>query len=274
MYSVCLLELKRCLRRIEFKFVFVILLSLTVTAHLIQCSNYFGSTLSYLRPYDEMTFIVGNYVSHIFSIFIILTPLLSSFIYSDNYFMDRKKGTLSLLVTRTKRQNVIIAKAFTVTCITFISFFVVLSINFLLTYITFPEKGGDNMYALPAYDLGIQRYNSLYAFDLLALNHPFGYSLLYAFLISLFAGMIALLSFSIMTLTTKNRYLTIVGLFVGLIVIDLLFSFLDIFKYGWTNTFLTDSLGPEWTPFAWIIGLLAFSVLLLTISNKKRDLIN
>ncbi|MBO0588371.1 MULTISPECIES: hypothetical protein [unclassified Sporosarcina] len=273
MYNVCLLELKRCLRRIEFKFVFVILLLLPVVAHLIQCAIYFGKTFSYLRPYEEMTFIVGNYVSHIFSIFIILTPLLSSFIYSDNYFIDRKKGILTLLVTRTKRQYVLIAKAFTVTFVTFFSFFVVLCINFLLTYITFPEKGGDNMYALPAYDTGLQGYNSLYAFDLLSLNHPFGYSLIYAFLVSLFAGMVALLSFSIMTLTTKNRYLTVIGLFVGLIVIDLLFSFLGFFNYGWTSVFFSNSLVPEWAPFAWIIGLFAFSVLLL-IRAKKSDVMN
>lgn len=270
MYSVILLELKRCFRRIEFKFVFVILLLFSVVAHLIQCANYFGITFSYLRPYEEMTFIVGNYVSHIFSIFIILTPLLTSFIYSDNYFSDRKKGTLTLLVTRTKHRYVLIAKAVTVTFVTFFSFFVILCINMLLTYITFPENGGDNMYALPAYDIGLQRYDSMYAFDLLALNHPFGYSFFYVLLLSLFAGMVALFSFSVMTLTTKNRYLTIVGIFVGLIVIDLAFSFFGVFYYGWTSVFASDSLGAEWAPFAWIIGLLAFSLFLL-IKAEKSD---
>lgn len=274
MYGMCILEFKRCLHRIEFKFIFITLLLITVTAHIVQCAQFYGYSFSYLRSYTEMTFVLSNYANYIFSSFIVLTPLLASFIYSDNYFIDRTRGTLPLLVTRTKHRNVFIAKAFTVTVITFFSFFVVIVINFLLTYLTFPSSGGDSMFALPAYDIGLQRYNSLYAFDLLALNHPFAYSFLYAFLISLFAGAIALLSFSMMTLITKNRYLVIIGLFVGLIVADLLFSFLGFFNYGWTNTFIPYNTGPEWAPFVWIISLFAISTLLLIISAKKSDVMN
>ena len=274
MYRLYSIEVQKCVRRIEFKFIFLILLLITIGAHVIQCLEFYGSNFNNLRPAKDMNFLVGNYVASYFSTLLVLTPLLSSFIYSDNFLTDRIRGILPLLSTRMKYTRIIGAKASAVFTIAFVSFFTVLMLNIFLTFLAFPSEGGDDMFALPAYDIGIQRFDATYAFDFLALNSPISYSVLHIILISFFAGVVALFSFAVMTLVTKNRYIIIIGIFVFLIVLNLLFAFVGFFNLGWSEAFSPNNIGSEWIPFVWIIVLLISSLLIMIISSRKGEVMD
>lgn len=273
MYQLYRIELKKSVSRIEFKFIFVILLALSVGAHLVNSFQFYDVTFDYLRPAKDMTLVVGNYVSFFFSTLVVLTPVLSSFIYSDNYVVDRIRGTFSLLLTRAKYSHLLWAKAMAVITVSFTSFFLVLMLNLLFTYITFPQAGGDDMYALPAYDIGLQRFDSNFAFDLLSLNSPLAYAVFYSFLLSLFASSSALFTFALTTVVSINRYFTIIGTFVFLIILNIFLSFIGFFPWGWSSVFSPNSLAGEWAPFVWIICITVSSFFIIFASTKKGEVI-
>lgn len=218
MWELYLNELRKGFRRIEVRFISMLFLLICILAFLVNCLEFYGTSFSFIRRASQMTIMISCYSSYFLSLITMLLPLLAGFLYSDNFILEKNNGTLSLLLTRTSLKRIMVSKVFAVMTLPFVISFFSLSVNILLTYFTFPSIAGDSDLSFPAYDIGLNQYSSLYAFDLLRLNSEWGYTYFYVLLISLFASVLAVFIFSVVNWVGKNSYLTIIGIFIGFIM--------------------------------------------------------
>lgn len=273
MWELYLNELRRGCRRIEVRFISMMLLFICILAFLVNCLEFYGTSFSFIRKASQMTIMISCYSSYFLSLITILLPLLAGFLYSDNFILEKNNGTLSLLLTRTSLKRIMLSKVFAVVTLPFVISFFSLSVNILLTYFTFPSVAGDSDLSFPAYDIGLNQYSSLYAFDLLRLNSEWGYTYLYVLLISLFASVLALFIFSLVNLVGKNSYLTIIGVFMTLIISGLVLALAGAERWSWHIAFRPYAIGSAITPFLWLLGLGGIASGLLIIYTRRVELI-
>ena len=273
MLGLYLNELKKGINRIEFRFIWIMFLVLCISAFFVNCLEFYGASCSFIRKASQMNIITSSYSTYFLSLVTVLLPLLSGFLYSDNLALEKNGGTLSLLLTRTSLKKIMLSKIFAVLTIPFVISFFSLNVNILLTYFAFPNFGGDNVLNLPAYDIGIQQYSPLYAFDLLRLNSEWGYTYIYVFLISLFASILSLFSFAVVNFINKNCYLTIIGIFIVFVIIGMVLGLLGLGNLSWHVAFNSNALGSALTPFIWLLGLSMIAIGLIIAYSKKMELI-
>ena len=262
MLGLYLNELKKGINRIEFRFIWIMFLVLCISAFFVNCLEFYGASFSFIRKASQMNIITSSYSTYFLSLVTVLLPLLSGFLYSDNLALEKNGGTLSLLLTRTSLKKIMLSKIFAV-----------LTIPFVISFFTFPNFGGDNVLNLPAYDIGIQQYSPLYAFDLLRLNSEWGYTYIYVFLISLFASVLSLFSFAVVNFINKNCYLTIIGIFIVFVIIGMVLGLLGLGNLSWHVAFNSNALGSTLTPFIWLLGLSMIAIGLIIAYSKKMELI-
>ena len=164
--NVIKFELSHCLKRKEFHFAFTLALLISMTAFIMECMAFYGSNLTYVRSSAESSIIQGTYSNTVRTTLIVMLPIISSIIYADSFYTDFKSGIYQQIVTRVSKSKFIITRAFVIFVMTFGSLFLALMVNVLLCMIAFPEKGFDNVYSLPPYDLGVQNYHDDYFLDL------------------------------------------------------------------------------------------------------------
>lgn len=273
MWELYLNELRKGFRRIEVRFISMLFLLIYILAFLVNCLEFYGTSFSFIRRASQMTIMISCYSSYFLSLITMLLPLLAGFLYSDNFILEKNNGTLSLLLTRTSLKRIMVSKVFAVMTLPFVISFFSLSVNILLTYFTFPSIAGDSDLSFPAYDIGLNQYSSLYAFDLLRLNSEWGYTYFYVLLISLFASVLAVFIFSVVNWVGKNSYLTIIGIFIGFIMGGLALALTGMERWSWHIAFRPYALGSAITPFLWLIGLVVIAIGLLIIYTRRVELI-
>lgn len=273
MWELYLNELRKGCCRMEVRFISILFLLICILAFLVNCVEFYGTSFSFIRKASQMTIMISCYSSYFLSLITMLLPLLAGFLYSDNFIFEKNNGSLALLLTRTSLKRIMVSKVFAVMTLPFVISFFSLSVNILLTYFTFPSVAGDSDLGFPAYDIGLNQYSSLYAFDLLRLNSEWGYTYLYVLLISLFASVLALFIFSVVNWVGKNSYLTIIGVFMSLIISGLILALAGADCWSWHIAFKSYAIGSALTPFLWLIGLGAIAIGLLIIYNRRVELI-
>ncbi|SFC42635.1 hypothetical protein [Bacillus sp. UNCCL81] len=269
MRNLILIEINNCINRREFKFIFAILLILSCTSFFIDSIAFYGQDLSFIRSSAEQSLIQSTYSTFLLSTLLILLPLLSSSIYADSYYTDYKNGVLKNILSRIDHKSYIKSKVIVIFIMTFITFFISLTINQILVMISFPLEGFDNKFSLPAYDYGIQNYSNQVLFDLLRMNHPLLYNFLNISIISLFSGIIGVLSFSIYFINSNNRITNIIMVFIVYIISELFFSYMHASYFSLYNQLKPGSESSITTLVIWSIGLLVVSIYILYTKGNK-----
>ncbi|WP_129598086.1 hypothetical protein [Anaerophilus nitritogenes] len=258
------IEFTHCINSRSFKFVFSTLLFISLSGYLINCYEFYGNKLSFIRSAFEYSIIQGVYSRFLMETELFLLPILACIIYSDSYFMDAKLGTYKNIITRVNKKNYIIAKGIIVFIVTFFTFFIPLMLNQLLCFIAFPIQGYDNNYAIMPYDIGFQNYTKEFLFDLLRLQSPFLYNMTYMIIISLCAALFALLGYSIYFIYKKNRMSVIVGIFALYNGSIFILSLADLEKYSIINYLRPTLPGSIIILLFWMIALFIVSTIIIT----------
>jgi hypothetical protein len=269
------LEWKHSLNRLEFKLVFLLMMLISVGSFIFSCfyewgGGQYGSSLLHVRSAFEMSIIQGTGVSVLLSTLVFLSPLLAMVVYSDTAYSDQTSGVYKPILTRISVKTYLWCKAAVVSVVTFFTFFVPLLINQLLSLIAFPLQGYDNNYALPPYDIGIQNYDSGWMFDLIRLQSPLLYNLLYMFIISLFAVIIALFAFTVFLVVKKNRFAVISGVFILIVIVQLIVMIMGSFQYAFVNL-LTPGSGSLLVLIGWMAFFLVPSLSVIAWQSKRGD---
>jgi hypothetical protein len=266
-----LLELKNCLYRKEFKFIFALVMLLSVGGFLFACYRYYGQGYMMIRSAYDMCLIQLSTTDGILFAICVLLPLFSIILYSDSYFSDYQSGVYKSVLTRTSSKNYVWAKAFVISSVTFSTFFIPLLLNQLLCLITFPIRGMDNNWAYPPYDIGVQNYTSNFIFDLLRLQSPLLFNLLYMFLISLTAALIAFFAYAVYFMVSKGKFVVISGLFLMYVISNLLVDSWSSFESTLIHLIHPGS-GSIHVLFVWLAGLFIPSLVIVTFKSLRHEI--
>lgn len=273
MKRMLLLEFRNCLSRNEFKFIFTFLILFSVGGFLIACSAYYGLGVINTRSAFEMSLLRGIGIRDLLGIECALLPLFASIIYSDSYYSDYQTGVYNSMLTRTNTWPYLWAKAIVAFVITFFAFSIPLLLNQIFCLVAFPIQGFDNNFALPPYDIGIQNYTSGFMFDLLRIQSPLLYNLLYMFLISLAASLFALFTYGAFFVFKKNRFATIAGVFVLYLVANVAVSALGSFGFRMSLIELLHSgnKGSFSILILWMAVLFVPGIVMIILQSLKHD---
>lgn len=273
-----LLELKNCINRNEFKFIFSSIFLLSIGSFAIACYEFYGAQATFIRSAYEMSIIQDIYSGSILQFIIILLPILATIIYSDSFYTEKQDGVYKFILTRTKLSTYVISKALAIFLITFLVFLVPLLINQGLSIVTFPLEGLDNNQALPPYDIGIQNYNSgsEYVFDFIRIQSPLLFNILKMIVISIFAACFSLLSYGIYFTKyslKRGRFFTAISIFIVFIIQELTLSILGLGRYSISTYLKTNGIGNPLILIVWILTILLVSCLIIYRYGIKKNLI-
>jgi hypothetical protein len=265
-----LLELKNCLYRKEFQFMFALVMLLSMSGFLFICYWYYKDDYMIIRSAYEVCLIQGASTHGLLTAICVLLPLFAAIIYADSYFSDAQSGVYKSILTRTNSRNYVWAKALVTFSVTFFTFFTPLLLEQVLCLLTFPVQGMDSKWAMPPYDIGVQNYTSNFIFDLLRLQSPLLFNLLYIFFISLTASLVAIFAYAVYFVVKKGKFVVISGLF-------LLYIISNIFAQSWGSFestlihLIQPGSGSIDVLFIWLTGLFVPSLIIITFKSLRHE---
>lgn len=270
MKSMLFLEFRNCLNRNEFKFIFILLMLISIGGFAFACIRYYGLDIIYTRSAFEMCLLREITARNLYGVECALMPLLASIIYSDSYYSDFQTGVYNNILTRTDARIYIWTKAIVIIIVVFFAFFIPLVLNQLFCMIAFPLQGFDNNFALPPYDIGVQNYNSSSMFDLLRLQSPLLYNFLYMCLFSLFGALFALFTYGAFFIFKKNKFTTISGVFLLYIAVEVVVNALGNFRMSLVELLQPGNNGQFRILLLWMSALFLLSLAMIIIKSIKH----
>ncbi|NKF07206.1 hypothetical protein J1C67_11475 [Clostridium gasigenes] len=209
MRNIIKLEFSNCINSNRFKIMFTILFGISITSFLITAINYYGSFSYSVNVTSLMGMLQGSRARTILFFFISAMPFIVGFIYSDSYCIERKSGINVSLYMRSGRKKYLLSKLIVIATVSFVSVFFVLFMNELLTFITYNNKGSD-IAGMTVYQYR-NRYISDYFLAMLSINKPILFKFILILVNSLYASIMAMLSYSL-TLIIKMKGIAMITL--------------------------------------------------------------
>lgn len=270
MFAIFKMEFANCIKRNEFRLIFLILLIMNLYSFINTSIIVRGMNLSALRSGFEMSILIHPYGQSVLMTILFVLPLLSSVIYSDSYITDVKSGTYTFLVTRTNKNTYIISKAMIVVISTFITFSIPMLVSLFWSIVTFPcinyETNG-----LPPYFI---EYIPEEFFNWLRIGNPFLFCLFSIVKISFFACIYALLSYAFSLIFMKNRLIPIALTMFSFLVFDIFISLSPYgFRYQIVNLPLPTTSSSGLYMMIMILILISISLILMVIKFNKNEII-
>lgn len=268
MNNLLVIEIRNCLKRKEFKFIFSILMFLALGSFLTEVLSSYGQAFFEVRSRYETGIIQGVHANFFYMFEILLLPLLAVIIYSDSFYMEKKWGVHKIIITREKQKKYIIAKGLVIFIITFFTFLLPLILNQILCSLVFPKIGLNNKYSLPPYDIGVQNYHSNMALDLTRIQNPLLFNVTYMIIISLTAALLAILAYALFFIYTKNKLTVFLGIFAVYFVLAVALPP----QYSLLSYLYQGKISASHGILIWWTFLLAASVVITTYKIIQQDL--
>lgn len=206
-------QLKLLFGRKEFYYTFLGVTIYSIVALIFNCVLFYGEEFSNLLPANQLMLIFND--SKLTTIFVMLLPLIIAIPFADTYFTERQSHTLSAIVSRGNSiKNYYFSKITVVFLSAILIVLIPLLINFALTLIAFPTEtirsvGGHSTAGNYIFEKSMGKY---ILFFNLFLKHPYIYNLLFCFMISIFSGFGAVLTYEISFWIKRTRIL-VIGVF-------------------------------------------------------------
>lgn len=222
MKELLLFEFYNILKRKEIRFVFIILLSVSIVDFLGVCFTYKGYPIQNVRAFYDQFILITPYSLIGKQLYVILFPIIVSIIYSDSLIVESKNNINNYIYTRTNKTKHLLAKVISNFIAVFIIVFICLFINYILVRYTFPVIGGDNNYAVDTATLySIDGMKSLYNNDLtftqkMSVYDQRIYLITLIIVKSITGGIISTLSLALSTILNKSRIMSILTTFIAL----------------------------------------------------------
>lgn len=277
MIGLVKLEIRKCIKRTEFKIALIAIFSAIFLDYIILCKGYYGSALSKVMSASDGSILTNLIKTPLSPIVSILLPLTVSFIYSDSYLEERKWGLSNFINTRISKNKYILAKAIAIAIVSLFIIFIPLIINMLLAIIAFPIQG-HNTFGLPDYkklsyiDPGIM-------LNRIKTYYPYINILIFIIIRALFASSFALISFGISFFNKINKYLVILS---SMIINTLLMMITDILSRIIPNRDISRAIGTNilgtnsYGNFIWLIFIMCIyfiSSFMLIRKGTKNEIL-
>ena len=270
MYNILKLDIKNCLNSYKFKVNFFILIIISIFTFILTCNYYYCSNSIFVPPSYKTGFISNNAIKYGFFLFLTIMPLLVCFIYSDSYEVELKKKINTAIITRCGRKKYLISKMLTISIITFLSIFLVMSLTELLSYFTFSNKGsftGGYMF----YDLK-SSYDPNVFLSNIKLNNPYLFIFILILINSLYAAILAAFTFSLTIILKFRSIFIIIGTTIFNLALELILAKLNIYNNFSIQMYQQGGPGTL-TGFFILISVWILTIAIIFIFGIKKDTI-
>ncbi len=227
MKKLLILEFKHCFDRLTWKIVFTFYLVAIFSGYILCVQDVIGKNYQFVRSANEKFILQGTEATFIAYFLKCMLPFLAVIIWALSKQREEKANSAILLIQRQGNKCYVLCKAIVLLSVTFLVITIPLILNLILCHLTFSNVGYDSVWNEPAYLIGGSSYATDLFADLLRLNHPLCYNLLYIFNYGLFGAGLALLGygFSFLSWTKDYYYVKIPAIiFVIYTLQDILFS--------------------------------------------------
>jgi hypothetical protein len=274
-FSLFKMQGKRLLSRVETRFAVTAVLIITVVAFVETCLHFIGSDVGALpsAAYGWAWNMDALQIQsmRVFAYFLIF--IIAASVFADNLLLDSKSGIVACIATRCSTPLYVAVNAI----LTFLGgFFVVLlplAISQLLAFLVFPIEGTfAGHYNTPVFFFegdGNILFPSLYY------NYPYINNMVFALYASLWAGIMALLSFALSLVIRKNRLISI-GIptalaLLSIFIVPLVFDSSMTYVYYLYPNSAISGLNPIYFALAPLVILVASAALIAWVINVKKD---
>lgn len=183
---------KNQINRSEFKICFALLNSLSIFGLIIGYMQNYKNDYMFLRSAADNFLLTSTDARVARMLFVFLFPMLAAIL--GTCYNNKDNGVFALL--RMNRKLFVYGNAIAVVFTTIVAFMIVLGLNQIICILAFPLEGYDNRWGMAPYQL-IESYQPNLLFDIWTIQNPYIYNILYILIISIMAGGIALLTYSL-----------------------------------------------------------------------------
>lgn len=195
--------IKRGLNRYKVIALFLVMFFIVMFAYYQESIENYGLYTTELRSAYESSLVGSLDTRYIIFILSIVGPLIVSFAFGDIYFEDLESNCIPIIFTRERKEKYHRNNIIAVFILSFLITFIPLIINLVLSLITYPLEGMDNMYHLPAY---VIKYNKENIFEYLRVFHPLAYNLICTNMISIVFALFSCITYVISMVIKFNKY--------------------------------------------------------------------
>lgn len=262
------IELKNCINTIRFKIIFSILFLVSIMHYLITCNKFYGTFNTTINVVHRAGIMQGTVARQIFSLFLMISPILVCFIYSDSYCKEHKCKLDLCLISRVGKKKYCLAKLLVISIISFLSIFIILSINEILIYITVHDKGFFNNGA-PLYDL-TQWYFPTKFLGLFEIKYPILYNFILIGINSIYLSILATFAYTLtLILTNIKGIAVIIGVYILNYLLEILISAASL--EGWSMLYYRQGASGNLFNLLIIIILWVIAIITTFIIGIRKD---
>lgn len=259
------------INRSEFKICFALLNCLSVFGLIIGYTKNYKNDFVFLRSAADNFLLTSTDARVARMLFVFLFPLLAASFGTCYSSKNNKESNGIFALLRMNKKLFVYGNAIVVVCTAIAGFMIVLGLNQLMCILAFPLEGYDNRWGLAPYRL-IESFQPDLLFDIWTIQNPYVYNILYILIISIMAGGIALLTYSLGFIKEIKKWTPIqLSVFVFVIFI-LLFAAGDFFQFPAISYLSYAEPGHSVNLMQYIIftGSLYILGSILTIIGEKR----
>ena len=272
MKKMFLLEIKHCIDRIEYQVVFRALIVLNIISYVLCVKNDIGKSYQFIRSANENFVLQGTEAAYIPYIMYLLLPIYATVISSLSLIREEENNSTILIIQRIGKKKYLLGKLFGIIFVTFFSITIPMLINLLLCHLTYPIRGYDSAWGEPDYAIGLVSYNSENYLDLIRLQYPTLYNLIYILNYGIFGSGLAILAYALSYFDKmKTLYFAKIPgvLFLTYIVSNLIISILGLSVFSIQGYIMPNVRGNLIGEF--ILILLIFGLSISIIQKKIRN---
>nr|WP_308649600.1 hypothetical protein [uncultured Agathobacter sp.] len=188
--------IKNQINRSEFKICFTLLNFLSVFGMIIGYMQNYKNDFMFLRSAADNFFLTSTDARVARMLFVFLFPLMAASFGTCYSGKNNKESNGFYALFRMNKKLFVYGNAVVVVCTAIVGFVIVLGLNQFMCILTYPLEGYDNRWGMAPYRL-IESFQPDLLFDIWTIQNPYVYNILYILMISIMAGGIALLSYSL-----------------------------------------------------------------------------
>ena len=276
MKKLFVVELKHCLDSVECKMFFLLLLIANMTSYFLCVNNDYGISYQFIRSANENFILQGTEAAFIPYLLVVFFPMYSTIIWSLSRRKEEQDNSAILMIQRVGVKKYLYCKVFVIILVVFLINVIPLLVNLLFCHLTYPIKGFDSAWAEPDYLIGIFSYDAENFIDMVRLQNPTLYNIIYIFNFGIFGVGVALLGFGISFFEKMEHYYYVkipIVIFMLYTMQNVIFSILGLGKYTIQTYITTNSQGNIISYCCTIIILYFIDFILIQRGIKKYELL-
>lgn len=276
MKKLLYVELQHCIDRISYKIIVLCLVLTNMLSYILCVQNDIKYSYQFIRSANENFILQGTENAYIPYMLMSFFPMIAIIIWTLSLNKEAQNNNHLLFVQRIGSKKYLCIKVVVIIGVTFITMVIPLLLNLVACHMTYPQVGYDNAWGEAKYLIGIYSYSPEYFIDILRLQSPTIYNLVYIFNYGIIGVGFALLGLGLSFMRAFQYYYYIkipIIIFMIYTIQNMMLSLLGYGKYSMWNYLATSSQGDTVSYLIMILVLYSIDIILIYRGIKKYECI-